>query len=96
VIEKTESKRIKADIRRVLMAVWDPIGVRDVPQVQDEYDGYIDGVYDFLIDRSSDHDIETHLWRIGAETIGMSGATKSHMTDTVSALRQISLSAKSK
>ena len=78
------------------MDVWDPIGVKDIPQAQDEYDDYVDGVYDLLIGVSSDHDIETHLWLIVTETIGLSGATKSRMTDTVKALRQISLPANSK
>ncbi len=95
-IENSESKRIWADIRRVLMKVWDPIGVKDVPQAQDEYDSYVPGIYKLLIDRSSDDEIEAHLWLIVTETIGLSGATKSRMTDTVRALRQISPFANSK
>ena len=40
VIEKYESRRIRVEIRRVLLMVWDPIGIRDESNAQDEYDGY--------------------------------------------------------
>ena len=36
-IDKYESRRIRGEIRRVLMTVWDPIGVKDEPNAQDEY-----------------------------------------------------------
>ena len=37
-IDKDESRRIRAKVRRVLLDVWDPIGVKDEPNPQDEYD----------------------------------------------------------
>jgi len=48
-IEKYESRRIRVAIRHVLMDVWDPIGVKDEPNAQDEYDGYLGGVYELLV-----------------------------------------------
>jgi hypothetical protein len=36
----------------VLMREWDPIGVADVPEAQDEYDSYISQTYGMLIRRS--------------------------------------------
>ena len=36
-IDKYESRRIRAEVRRVLSDVWDPIGVKDEPNAQDEY-----------------------------------------------------------
>jgi hypothetical protein len=44
-IEKYESRRIRRDIRRVLLTVWDPIGVKGAPSAQDEYDGYLGDVF---------------------------------------------------
>jgi hypothetical protein len=35
-------------LRHVLMAEWDPIGVRGVPQARDEYDSYLGLVADRL------------------------------------------------
>ncbi len=34
------------------MDEWDPIGVRGVPEAQDEYDAYVYGVYKYLVRRS--------------------------------------------
>jgi hypothetical protein len=89
-IEKYESRRIRVAIRHVLMDVWDPIGVKDEPNAQDEYDGYLGGVYELLVTGASDESIEDHLWRIVTERMELS-AKKSDMADTVKALRQIPL-----
>jgi hypothetical protein len=37
-----------ASIRQVLLEDWDPIGVRDEPNAQDEYDGYVGRIYRVL------------------------------------------------
>lgn len=31
-------------VRQILIDVWDPIGVRAIPQARDEYDGYVGAV----------------------------------------------------
>jgi hypothetical protein len=95
VIEKYESRRIRVEIRHVLMDVWDPIGVKDEPNAQDEYDAYLGGVYDLLVSGASDENIQAHLWRIVTERMGLS-PKKSDMADTVKALRQIPLPRNSK
>jgi hypothetical protein len=44
------------------MREWDPIGVRDVPTAQDEYDNYIGEAYVMLVDRDAMvEDMERHL-----------------------------------
>ena len=53
-IDKYESRRIRVDIRHVLMSVWDPIGIKDEPNAQDEYDSYLGGVYELLITGASE------------------------------------------
>jgi hypothetical protein len=47
--EKYESRRIRVDIRHVLMDVWDPIGVKDIPQASDEYDSYLGEIMELLV-----------------------------------------------
>jgi hypothetical protein len=89
-IEKYESRRIRVAIRHVLMDVWDPIGVKDEPNAQDEYDGYLGAVYERLVTGASDESIEDHLWRIVTEHMGLP-AKQTDMKDTVKALRQIPL-----
>jgi hypothetical protein len=88
--EKYESRRIRVAIRHVLMDVRDPTGVKDEPNAQDEYDGYLGGVYKLLVSGASDKCIEDHLWRIVTERVELH-ARKTDMTITVKALRQIPL-----
>jgi hypothetical protein len=49
-------------IRHALLSEWDPIGVADVPQAQDEYDGYISQVYGMLIRREPKYKLADFLW----------------------------------
>lgn len=78
-IDKYESRRIRSEIRRILLQYWDPIGIRDDPNAQDEYDGYLGGIYELLVRDASDKEISNHLWRIIEERIEVhpqSGATE--------------------
>ena len=94
-IDKYESRKIRAEIRRVLMTVWDPIGVRDEPNAQDEYDGYLGGVFALLTSGASDDQINEHLLRIVTQRMELP-AKKKDMQSTVSALRQIQIPQESK
>jgi hypothetical protein len=55
------ARAINVDIGRVLLRDWDPIGVKDVPEAQDEYDSYIGGVYRLLANGASAVQIAEHL-----------------------------------
>jgi hypothetical protein len=70
-MDKSESRKIRIEIRRVLLDVWDPIGIKDEPKAQDEYDGYLDGVYELLISNASDENIQNHLRQIVTEQMGL-------------------------
>jgi hypothetical protein len=89
-IEKQESRQIKREIRRILTQVWDPIGVKQESNAQDEYDSYLSDIFDLLKRRVSDDAIDDHLWNIITERMGLP-AKKEDMKDTVIALRQIQL-----
>jgi hypothetical protein len=92
VIDKNESRRIRAEIKRVLLEVWDPIGVKQVGQAQDEYDSYVGGVYELLVGGPTDNELQAYLWRIVKELMELP-ATIEDMTDTVKSLRNIPLNA---
>jgi hypothetical protein len=94
-IDKHESRRIRTEIRGVLMNVWDPIGVRDEPNAQDEYDCCLGSLFTLLTTGATDDQIAEYLWRQGTEHMGLS-LRKEQMYPTVAALRQISLSENSK
>ena len=42
------AREVQNAIREVLIREWDPIHIQDVPEAQDEYDGYVGGVYRLL------------------------------------------------
>jgi hypothetical protein len=85
-IDKYESRRIRVEIRCVLWNVWDPIGVKDDPNAQDEYDCCLRSLFKC----ASDDQIAEYLWQQGTEHMGLS-LHKDAMYPTVAALRQISL-----
>ena len=90
-IDKYESRRIRVAIRRVLLEVWDPIGVRDEPNAQDEYDHYLGDVFEMLTTGAPDDELKKYLNWVSAERMGMREATDEIMTSTICALRSIRL-----
>jgi hypothetical protein len=90
-IGKTESRHIRVQIRHVLLDVWDPIGVRDEPNAQNEYDDYIGRVYELLVSKSPDAELIDYLYWAAHDNMGLD-ASRSDMEITLKALRKISLS----
>jgi hypothetical protein len=75
----------------VLLRDWDPIGIADVPQAQDEYDGYVGQVYRLLSSRASDEDLVSHLATIELQTMGLPSVDRTHLQDVVRRLREVDL-----
>ena len=73
-IEKYKSRRIRVALRRALMSHWDPIGVKDEPYAADEYDRYIGGVFELLVDQATAGQIEEYLRVIETERMGLTNA----------------------
>jgi hypothetical protein len=94
-IDKHESRRIRVQIRHVLLNVWDSIGVKDEPNAQDEYDCCLGSLFNLLITSATNDQIAEYLWRQGTEHMGLS-LQKEAMYPTVAALRQIQLPGRSK
>ena len=89
-IEKYESRRIRSEIRQVLLHVWDPIGVGHLPQCVDEYDCYLGEVYSLLVNGSNDEKIADYLFEMANDHMGLNIPKKS-LSPTLDALRRISL-----
>ena len=83
--EKEESRERAVAVRRILMSEWDPIGVSDIPEAADEYDGYVSGVCDLLARNANDWEIAAYLREI--ETVRM-GLTDSHGEPLLAAKRR--------
>ena len=90
-IGKDESRRIRVEIRHVLLDVWDPIGIKDVPNARDEYDGYIGRLYELLINNAADSDLTEYLYWAAHDQMGFDAARPSDMAATAEALRKIQL-----
>jgi hypothetical protein len=94
-IDKAESRRIRVQIRHVLLETWDPIGVKDEPHAQDEYDEYIGKLYELLVSGAPDSEFVDYLYWAAHDHMGFDAARKSDMEATVATLKKISLSEKS-
>jgi len=67
------AKRYHQAIREALLREWDPIGVAQIPEAQDEYDGYVASVYQLLVQRSPPSKIFEYLWWLETEHMGLNG-----------------------
>jgi hypothetical protein len=80
-----------ADIRHVLVNVWDPIGLKDAFNLEgDEYDCCVGPVATLLLRHASDDEIAEYLWRQGTEHMGLD-LQKQELYAIVAALRKIDL-----
>lgn len=62
-----------ATIRKALIERWDPIGVREIPEAQGEYDQYVPAIYRLLVTRRPKHELFDYLWWLETEHMGLSG-----------------------
>ena len=68
--KEERAREIQHSIAEVLLRNWDPIGVRDHPQAQDEYDPYVGGVYRLIASGATARELAEHLARVEAEQLG--------------------------
>lgn len=60
-------------IHKLLIEEWDPIGVGNIPEAQDEYDSYVPAIYKMLTSRKPEHELYEHLWWLETEHMGLIG-----------------------
>jgi hypothetical protein len=60
-------------VRDVLLVEWDPIGIRDVPQAADEYDGYAPPIVRMLAIGTSAAELSGYLLEIETDALGLEG-----------------------
>ena len=65
-----QARDIQQRIREVLLHDWDPIGIAKEPDLNDEYDAYIGGVYRLLASGATLHTVAEHMARIESEQMG--------------------------
>ena len=58
------------DIHEILLRDWDPLNIQNRPELDDEYDGFIEGLLDIFEDESaSQSQIEDYLLYIETEEL---------------------------
>lgn len=72
------AQEIQRAIEGILLREWDPIGVRDEEQAQDEYGSYVGGVYRLLVSAPSCARIADHLAGLEAG-MGLEPSSSAHL-----------------
>lgn len=67
---KDRKRELLRWISDILQRHWDPIGVRDNPAAQAEYDAYVGGVYRLIATGASPRELAEHLARVETERLG--------------------------
>lgn len=70
-VAKYVSRQIHVQIRYVLLGGWDPIGIRNEPNAQDEFDGYIGELYKLLRSNAPDTALVDYLYWAVYENMGL-------------------------
>ena len=77
---------ITAAVRSILWSEWDPIGVNDTPEAFGEYDAYAPPIVGMLMRGCTAHDLESHLFKIETDSMGLPGLASTHRAAAVAAL----------
>lgn len=64
---------LAVSVRQVLLKDWDPIGIKEVPEAQDEYDYYVPKICGMLREGCSSDTLYRHLRWIESEHMGLDG-----------------------
>lgn len=72
--KEERAREIQRSIGEVLLRDWDPVGVRDEPKAQGEYDAYVGGVYKLIAAGATARELAEHLGRVEAEHLGLKDA----------------------
>jgi len=87
-IDKEASRRWRARLREVFMAEWDPIGVKGVPDAQDEYDAYVGKVAAMLRESATDDQLFDYLHSVETAHMGLRGDA-ARVRQTIVAIRAL-------
>ncbi|MFD0986464.1 hypothetical protein [Methyloligella solikamskensis] len=68
-----DSSALLEQVRTVLREAWDPIGIRDVSDTEDEYEDYVPAVAKCVADGATAGEIAEALLKIERESLGLPG-----------------------
>jgi hypothetical protein len=85
------AREIQQAIGAVLLRFWDPIGIQDVAEAQDEYDSYVGPVYRLLASGASAEQIAQYL-SDEESALGVRAATPSQLLPVATRLAALDVS----
>jgi hypothetical protein len=88
------AREIQQAIRRVLVTEWDPCQVNDNPDLHDEYDAYIGGVYHILNGTRSESELAHYLSRSEGK-IGVQAQSPDQLVSVAKTLLALNVELKS-
>ena len=65
--------KLLEQVSAILRDAWDPIGIRDVPKAEDEYEDYVPAVAKCVAEGASAGEIAEVLLEIERESLGLPG-----------------------
>ena len=71
-MKKNPYKALFAAVHEILIRDWDPIGVGDSPEAEEEYDSYVPGMSKMLVEGADVYRIAEHLTQLQTVSMGLS------------------------
>ena len=75
-------------IHKILLKEWDPLGIRRIPALRDEYDDYLPNIFKLIQEDSSESEIFEYLWWIELKVLEKTGR-KEHTLKIAKLLKEI-------
>jgi hypothetical protein len=69
----TKQKELYIAIARILWEDWDPIGVNEFPEANDEYEGYTPSIFCLVVDHAEKETIALKLHAFEKINMGLPG-----------------------
>lgn len=75
-------------IHKILLKEWDPLGIRRIPALRDEYDDYLPTIFKLIQEDSSESEIFEYLWWVEQKVLEKKGR-KEHTLKIAKMLKAI-------
>lgn len=76
-VEHTRDATLLHAIHKILLKEWDPLGIRCIPAMRDEYDDYLPNIFKLIRQNSSETEIFDYLWWVEQRVLEKQG-NKAH------------------
>ncbi len=85
----SKREQLWQDIRVILFTQWDPIGINNIPECENDYDSYIPGIIRILNSDADEYKMLNHLRKLETGSMGLSDSNTVINKHIVVLLRQL-------